>query len=237
MRVAVVDDDAEFGASVQALLEGAGHHAVCLTDGKAFLRMAKTETFDAVLLDWNLPGIEGIEIVRRLRGELANDVPVILLTLRTDADDVVEALDAGADDYVTKPVDDRILIARIEAVARRRGSARSDGATTFGNYTFDSAQDIVSFGNASVQLTSKEFQLALMLFRNASRPLSRAYLLESVWNIGPHVQTRTLDSHVARLRSKLELRPENGWRLAPIYSYGYRLEPIAPASEFADTGA
>ncbi len=234
MRVAVVEDDAEFAAALKNLIEGAGHHAVLSTSGAAFLRMVRTETFDAVLLDWNMPDVEGIEVLRRLRSEFASDVPVILLTLRAATDDIVEALQAGADDYIAKPVDERVLLARIEAVARRRGGAAPSASTTFGSYTFDSAQDVVSWNGTSAQLTSKEFQLALVMFRNASRPLSRAYLLETVWNIGPTVQTRTLDSHVARLRSKLDLRPANGWRLAPIYSYGYRLEPVAPGGGTAE---
>lgn len=237
MRIAVVDDDAEYGAFLKHLLVDAGHHVVNSANGSAFLRLAKNETFDLILLDWNLPGLDGIDIVRKLRSDPANDVPVILLTLRSDANDVVEGLDAGADDYVAKPVEARVLLARIDAVTRRHGAARSEAPATYGIYTLDPAQEMVRFGNESVQLTSKEFQLAQMLFRNASRPLSRAYLLETVWNRSPDVQTRTLDSHVARLRSKLSLRPQNGWRLAPIYSYGYRLEPVEGGAELTEDAA
>lgn len=232
MRIAVVDDDAEFAAFLNGLLIEAGHSVVVSGNGNLFLRLAKTETFDLILLDWNLPGRDGIDIVRNLRNDVRSDVPIILLTLRSDANDIVAGLDAGADDYVAKPVDGRILLARIDAIMRRRNAGRSSEALqSFGSFTFDSSQEIVRHGDQAMQLTSKEFQLALVLFRNLSRPLSRAYLLETIWNRSPDVQTRTLDSHIARLRAKLDLRPQNGWRLSPIYSYGYRLEAVEGGAE------
>jgi len=232
MRIAVVDDDAEFIAFLQALLTGAGHNVVASGNGNAFLRLAKTETFDLILLDWNLPGRDGIDIVRNLRNDVRSSVPIVLLTLRTEATDIVAGLEAGADDYISKPIDGRVLLARIDAVMRRLNSGRpSDAMQSFGDFTFDSTQELVRHGDKFMQLTSKEFQLALVLFRNLSRPLSRAYLLETIWNRNPDVQTRTLDSHVARLRSKLDLRPQNGWRLSPIYSYGYRLEAVEGGAE------
>ena len=227
MRVAIVEDDADFMAFVSNLLTGDGHNVVTSNNGNSFLRLVKNETFDLILLDWNLPGTNGIGILKVLREEMHSDVPVILLTLRGESTDIVAGLHAGADDFVVKPVDGDVLLARIEAIARRRSTGWSaEPVQTFGNYMFDSAQEAVHHNGETTVLTSKEFQLALMLFRNMSRPLSRAYLLEAVWNRNPEVQTRTLDSHVARLRSKLGLRPENGFRLAPIYSYGYRLEAV-----------
>lgn len=238
MRIAVVDDDPDFAGFLSALLVQSGHIVIGSANGASFLRLARTETFDLILLDWNLPGKDGIDIVRMLRTEILSDVPVMLLTLRSDANDIVAGLEAGADDYIAKPVDGRILVARIDALMRRRNVGRlGDTVQTFGNFVFDSAQEIVRQGETSVQLTSKEFQLALLLFRNLSRPLSRAYLLETVWNRNPNVLTRTLDSHVARIRSKLNIRPQNGWRLSPIYSYGYRLEPVEGGAELAEAAA
>jgi DNA-binding response OmpR family regulator len=235
MRIAVVDDDTEFAAFLNKLLVEAGHSVIVSVNGNAFLRLAKTETFDLILLDWNLPGRDGIDIVRNLRNDVRSDVPIVLLTLRSEATDIVAGLEAGADDYVAKPVDGRVLLARIDALMRRRNAGRNgEGLQSFGHFTFDSAQEIVRRGDQAIQLTSKEFQLALVLFRNLSRPLSRAYLLETIWNRNPDVQTRTLDSHVARLRSKLDLRPQNGWRLSPIYSYGYRLEPVEGGAEMTE---
>jgi DNA-binding response OmpR family regulator len=238
MRIAVVDDDAEFAAFLHSLLIAAGHSVVVSGNGNSFLRLAKTETFDLILLDWNLPGRDGIDIVRNLRNDVRSDVPIILLTLRSEANDIVAGLEAGADDYIAKPIDGRILLARIDAIMRRRNAGRTgDGLQTFGNFTFDSSQEMVRHGDQAMQLTSKEFQLALVLFRNLSRPLSRAYLLETIWNRNPDVQTRTLDSHIARLRSKLDLRPQNGWRLSPIYSYGYRLEAVEGGAELTEADA
>ncbi len=238
MRIAVVDDDPDFAGFLNSLLAGAGHTVINSTNGTSFLRLAKTETFDLILLDWNLPGKDGIDIVRTLRTDVLSDVPVMLLTLRSDANDIVAGLEAGADDYIAKPVDGRILVARIDALMRRRNVGRlGETLQTFGDLVFDSAQEIVRRGDEAIQLTSKEFQLALLLFRNLSRPLSRAYLLETVWNRNPNVLTRTLDSHVARIRAKLNIRPQNGWRLSPIYSYGYRLEPVENGAELAEAAA
>jgi DNA-binding response OmpR family regulator len=235
MRIAVVDDDAEFAAFLNKLLVEAGHSVIVSVNGNAFLRLAKTETFDLILLDWNLPGRDGLDIVRNLRNDVRSDVPIILLTMRNEANDIVTGLEAGADDFIAKPVDGRIILARIDAIMRRLNAGRTpDGLQVFGQFTFDGGQEIVRRGDQAVQLTSKEFQLALVLFRNLSRPLSRAYLLETIWNRNPDVQTRTLDSHVARLRSKLDLRPQNGWRLSPIYSYGYRLEPVEGGAEMTE---
>ena len=236
MRIAVVDDDPDFSAFLKQLMSDAGHSTVVSANGNTFLRLAKTETFDLILLDWNLPGRDGLDIIRNLRNDVRSDVPIVLLTLRNEANDIVTGLDAGADDFIAKPVDGRVLLARIDAIMRRRNAGRSGGDTlqSFGAFTFDGAQEIVRRGDQTMQLTSKEFQLALLLFRNVSRPLSRAYLLETIWNRNPDVQTRTLDSHVARLRAKLELRPQNGWRLSPIYSYGYRLEPVEGGTELTD---
>lgn len=239
MRIAVVDDDPDFAAFLKQLILDAGHSVLTSVNGNAFLRLAKTETFDLILLDWNLPGRDGIDIVRNLRNDVRSDVPIILLTLRSDANDIVAGLEAGADDYIAKPVDGRILLARIDAIMRRRNAGRSggDALQVFGDFTFDGSQEMVRRGDRSMQLTSKEFQLALVLFRNLARPLSRAYLLETIWNRNPDVQTRTLDSHVARLRSKLDLRPQNGWRLSPIYSYGYRLEAVDGGAELTEPEA
>jgi DNA-binding response OmpR family regulator len=235
MRIAVVDDDPDFAGFLNTLLAEGGHTVINSANGTSFLRLAKTETFDLILLDWNLPGKDGIDIVRTLRTDVMSDVPIMLLTLRNDANDIVAGLEAGADDYIAKPVDGRILVARIDALMRRRNAGRlGETLQKFGDMVFDSAQEIVRQGDEAVQLTSKEFQLALLLFRNLSRPLSRAYLLETVWNRNPNVLTRTLDSHVARIRAKLNIRPQNGWRLSPIYSYGYRLEAVRGGAELAE---
>lgn len=112
MRIAVVEDEPEFAAALNRLLTEAGHLVVNTANGNAFLRLAKTETFDVILLDWNLPGSDGVDIVRNLRDEVRSDVPILLLTARSDADDIVAGLDAGADDYVVTPVDGRIGGAR-----------------------------------------------------------------------------------------------------------------------------
>jgi len=120
-----------------------------------------------------------------------------------------------------------VLIARVNALLRRAYPAKAaEGVETFGDYGFNAPAETVSVGGETVNLTAKEFGLALLLFRNTHRALSRAHILEAVWGRNPDLATRTLDMHISRIRTKLNLRPENGFRLSPVYSYGYRLERL-----------
>ncbi len=128
---------------------------------------------------------------------------------------------------MVKPVQPAILRARVEALLRRAYPAPAvEGPEVFGRYVFESQLQSVRAGDEAVALTAKEFQLALALFRNLSRALSRGYLLEAVWGKNPDLATRTLDAHISRIRLKLNLRPRNGFRLSTVYSYGYRLEQV-----------
>jgi DNA-binding response OmpR family regulator len=150
-----------------------------------------------------------------------------MLTSRTDKDDVVAALRAGADDYVVKPESASVIVARVEAVLRRAmPRAPRERVLHFGPYAFDRLTERVQVRDEDVALSAKEFELAVTLFENMHRALSRAYLLETTWQSAADVSTRTLDVHVSRVRIKLKLTPENGYRIAAIPNYGYRLERI-----------
>ncbi|HMP63298.1 MAG TPA: response regulator transcription factor, partial [Phenylobacterium sp.] len=178
-----------------------------------------------LLLDWNVPGLSGLELLAWIRRTLSPPPGVLMVTARNSAHDIVTALDAGADDFIVKPVDRAVLLARMSAVLRRLQSAESAATgETIAGFLFEPATTTVVTPDGPCLLTAKEFALALTLFRNANRPLSRAYLMETVWGRRPDLATRTLDAHVSRLRSKLNLHPEQGYRLAPVYSFGYRLE-------------
>jgi DNA-binding response OmpR family regulator len=135
-------------------------------------------------------------------------------------------LAAGADDYIVKPLNTVVFLARVDAALRRAQLNKPQRTSaTWGAYSFDVPTETVTVHGEPIKLTAKELALALMLFENMSRPLSRSYLLESIWGQSPEAETRTLDAHVSRIRSKLNLRAENGYRVLPVYSYGYRLEP------------
>jgi DNA-binding response OmpR family regulator len=150
--------------------------------------------------------------------------PVLMLTARADDADVVTGLEAGADDYIVKPLVPEVFLARVDAILRRAHKARGASSVVHGAFAFDRLSETVRFGETTAKLTAKEFALALAFFENLSRPLARAWLLETIWGTTADIESRTLDAHVSKIRAKLQLRAETGYRLLPVYSYGYRLE-------------
>lgn len=232
MRVAILDDETAELQRLEQTLQGmdgplgepwALH---CFCRGEELLRQLKRETYDLLILDWQVPDISGLQILEWSRQHLENSPPVIMITSRDGEQDVVRALNAGADDYICKPFRAHELRARILAVTRRRGAIRSTEAerSQFGDLLFDDAELSVSRGGKPVTLTEREYRVARCLFSNLGRPLSREYFYERFW---PHEEvhsSRPLDTHIYRLRNKLGLAPEHGWQLLTIYGYGYRLE-------------
>lgn len=225
IRIALLEDDPEQGKVVKGWLEQAGHDVHWFSKGQELLRRATRESFDIFILDWVLPDLNGDEVLRRLRQERDVSVPVIFATSRDAEEDVVAALNAGADDFMVKPVRRLELLSRLEALMRRAG-ARSAAAQVLDvpPFRFDLVTRQVQKDGEIVPLTEKEFDLTLFLFRHLGQLISRGHLLDSIWGKNADVATRTLDTHISRVRSKLGLRPENGLRLASVYNYGYRLE-------------
>jgi DNA-binding response OmpR family regulator len=235
MRIAVAEDDAELSRLLGSFLRNAGHTVLECKDGDTIIRHLKRDSFDAVLLDWQMPGRTGIETLGWIHENLDPAPPVIMVTSRASEADIVNALGAGADDYIVKPVQPAVLMARLAAVTRR---AHPDGnrqaIESFHNYSFDSRKNCVTIDDKVIELTTKEFALALLMMRNSHRPLSRSYLLEAVWGHDSGLETRTLDVHISQIRKRLRLRPENGLRLSSIYGFGYRLEWITDEAESRD---
>ncbi|QMW21898.1 response regulator transcription factor [Sandaracinobacteroides saxicola] len=228
MRCAVLDDDKAQTELVSGLLREAGHHCEVFHQGRTLINRLRQDTFDLLVIDWNMPGLSGLDVLQSVRQGQHASLPVLMITSRADEADVITGLAAGADDYIVKPLHPGIFIARVEAAIRRAQLNRpSRRVADFGRYVFDTASETVLAGGQSVKLTAKEFALAMLLFDNLSRPLSRSYLLDAIWGQSPEAETRTLDAHVSRIRTKLNLRPEAGYRLSPVYSYGYRLEEIS----------
>jgi DNA-binding response OmpR family regulator len=236
MKVAILEDDASQGELALATLQAAGHDCAWFKAGQPLLTKLREQTFDLLVLDWNVPQMTGLEIAIWAQANLRPTPPLLMLTARTASEDIVEALNAGADDYVIKPVDPVVLVARVNALLRRAYPAEDTTTTVVvGAYTFDPLRLTATWPGGEARLTAKEYALALVFFRNLHRPLGRVYLLETVWGRNPDLESRTLDAHVAKIRGKLDLRPDNGFRLSPVYSYGYRLEQITDGEAATST--
>ncbi|WP_129794524.1 response regulator transcription factor [Sphingosinicella sp. CPCC 101087] len=227
MRIGILEDDPALADQLQKLLSTAGHSSFVFHSGQKLIGFLSRETVDILLLDWNVPDVSGLDVIRWSRQHVTRHPPIVVLTSRTAEEDIVAALKAGADDYVIKPVQPAVLLARIEALCRRvYPEPPSTGPEKFGEYAFDTRTETATVRDSPIQLTAKEFALALMLFRNLNRTLSRSYIFEALWGSNPDLQTRTLDAHISKVRTKLGLRASNGFRLVPVYAYGYRLEAI-----------
>jgi DNA-binding response OmpR family regulator len=162
-------------------------------------------------------------------------MPVLFATARDAEEDVVAALTGGADDYVVKPLRRQELLARVDALGRRARAATPHAERLeAGAIVIDLGRRVVTRNGEPVDLTQKDFDLAVFLFRNVGQLVSRGHILESVWGRSADLNTRTVDTHISRLRSKLGLTPEHGWRLSAIYQHGYRLEPLAAAATSAN---
>lgn len=225
--VGLLEDDPDMAALVSGWLQESGYAVRLFRTASEFRRRQGTEAIDLLLLDWMLPDTTGIEVVGAIRSSANSRLPVIFLTARDAEDDIVRALASGGDDYVVKPPKRRELIARID-VALRRHASDADGGETIelAPYAIDSKRRRISLAGREIDLTQREFDLANFLFRRNGRIVSRDALLENVWNLSAAVSTRTVDTHVSRLRKKLDLAGEHGWRLAAIYQHGYRLEQV-----------
>jgi two-component system, OmpR family, response regulator RegX3 len=227
MRIALLEDDPTQSLVISTWLRNAGHDVHTFSLSRALQRFAARESVDLFVLDWMVPDMTGTAFLKWLREERQNQTPAIFVTSRESEDDIVAGLAAGADDYLVKPVKQRILLARIDAVMRRYNTADTESPPEVSPYMIEIGGKRIRLGAEELSVTEKEFDLALFLFRNVGRLLSRGHLLEAVWGRNPDLATRTVDTHISRVRSKLRLRPENGFRLMPTYNFGYRLERTA----------
>jgi len=232
MRIALLEDERDQADLVRLWLTAAGHSCHVYTLGKELVREAQRETFDLFLLDWEVPGMSGADVLVWIRANIVEPVPVLFVTARQREEDIVHALTSGADDYMIKPLGKLELLARIDALARRqRASPRQDEEVLeCGRLRVDCGSREVKLDGRPVAMTQKDYELTVFLLRNVGRLLSRGYILETVWGQTAEINTRTVDTHVSRIRGKLQLTPENGWRLSAVYQHGYRLERVAAAA-------
>jgi DNA-binding response OmpR family regulator len=229
MRIAIADDEADVLAYLKSIIDELGHSSVTFSDGNLLSQSLMRETYDLVILDWSMPKKDGLETLAWMQSALQERPPVIMMTNRTAKKDISDALNAGADDYISKPEDRSVIAARINAMLRRSaGVGAFDTKVTYGKYEFDRIEQTVAYDDKKVLLTAKEFELADLFFRNRDRTLSRNYIMETIWRTTAALATRTLDMHISRVRSKLDLKPENGFRIFTVFGYGYRLETMEP---------
>ncbi|MET3945206.1 MtrAB system response regulator MtrA [Corynebacterium ureicelerivorans] len=218
-KILVVDDDPAINEMLTIVLEAEGFQTSSVTDGAEAVQTFHSFGPDLILLDLMLPGMNGIDICREIRKESA--VPIVMLTAKTDTVDVVLGLESGADDYITKPFKPKELVARIRARLRRTDETPAD-VLEVGDLTVDVPQHTVTRGNQEIQLTPLEFDLLVEMARKPNQVHSREELLESVWGYRNASDTRLVNVHVQRLRSKIEHDPENPEIILTVRGVGYK---------------
>jgi two-component system alkaline phosphatase synthesis response regulator PhoP len=223
----VVEDDENISSAISEYFSRAGYNVKTVEDGLMGVKAALDDPPDAVVLDLMLPKLDGLAVCRELR-EKANGLPILMLTAKDDVVDKVLGLEMGADDYITKPFSLRELEARIKSVLRRsRTPAQVDGGKdevtiTRGNLRIDPARREVTIGERQVDLTPKEFDLLRLFASNPGRVFPRKYLLEKIWDYSYEGYDRTIDSHINRLRAKIEENPENPQMVLTVWGIGYK---------------
>ncbi|WP_086828205.1 response regulator transcription factor [Allokutzneria sp. NRRL B-24872] len=222
--VLVVEDDRAVREALQLSLRRQGHEVHVADSGEQGLAFLREQRPDLVLVDLMLPGIDGFETCRRIRAE--GDLPIIVLTARSDDFDVVAGLEAGADDYVVKPVEPRVLDARIRAVLRRATSEQQSSDERFGDLVVDRTALVVTKCGEPVPLTPTELKLLLELTRTPGRVLSRQQLLSAVWEHDYLGDSRLVDACVQRLRSKIEDDPASPRHVRTVRGFGYRFDRV-----------
>jgi two-component system response regulator RegX3 len=226
-KILIIEDEASFSEALSFLLQKEGYSISIADNGKDGLEQFKSQDFDLVLLDLMIPEMSGIEVCRAIRS--TSQVPIIMLTAKDSEIDKVVGLELGADDYVTKPYSSRELVARIKAVLRR-GSIEPDslsdnsGVHEVAGIRMDTERHQVSVHGKQIALPLKEFELLEFLLRNAGRVLTRGQLIDRVWGGDYYGDTKTLDVHIKRLRSKIESDPANPVLIQTIRGLGYKFE-------------
>lgn len=240
MTIAILEDSAQQANTVSSLLQKSGHRTIVLSNGDNFIEYASKNALDLMLLDWDVPGKNGIEVLQWTRRNLSGGMPVVMMTQHDAEEDIIFALDNGADDYLTKPIRAGELVARINAQIRKnkRFYGREDSTSStnekivVGKYALDVAARSVYIGEDSgvnarpaVSLSEREMQLIALLFKNVGRIVSKDHLIRQIWGCAPDRKyDASLSTYTSKLRRLLGLTAENNLLITTIYNYGYRLE-------------
>ncbi len=223
--VLVVDDEPTIGDIVARYLRRAGFQTRVALDGSEAIAMSAERWPDLVILDIMLPGIDGLEVMRRLHESECRRPAVILLTARSEESDRIVGLQRGADDYVVKPFSPGELVARAQAVLRRGGAPQGAAPLELGELLIDPSSRTVSVAGAEVMLTQREFELLLFLARHPGQVFSRDALMEHVWRFSFYSDSSTVTVHIRRLRAKIEREPEQPRFIQTVWGVGYRFRP------------
>ncbi len=223
-KILIVEDESSLSEPLAYLLDREGYETVIAADGNAAVSEFDRAGADIILLDLMLPGLSGTEVCREIRTRSA--VPIIMLTAKDSEVDIVVGLELGADDYVTKPYSTRELLARIRAVLRRRVEDEHDDQAVLevGSVRMDVERHAVSVDGKETAMPLKEFELLELLLRNSGRVLTRGQLIDRVWGADYFGDTKTLDVHIKRIRSKIEKKPSEPTMLVTVRGLGYRFE-------------
>jgi DNA-binding response OmpR family regulator len=224
-HIAVVEDDLAFAAELEEFLGTAGYTVSIYDSSQKFLAALRQSECDLLIVDWSIPDLSGIEVLEYIR-KFHPDMPAIMLTARAENIDIVRGLEAGADDYVAKPVDPAVLAQRIKSLLRRsKGEVKNVSENVIlGRYLLRPSTSTIYLGDEEIVVPKREFDMAMLFFTNPNRLLSRQYLAATLWGKVVDYQSRTIDTHVARLRKNLKLDPTSGISLNALYGFGYTLQ-------------
>jgi DNA-binding response OmpR family regulator len=227
--IAYLEDEAEIAAATRDFLQQHGYQVTLFSKGLECARAVERGSFDVCLLDWAVPDMSGADVLTAIKLHLKEAAPpVVFLTGRDSEADMLQIFAAGADDYIVKPPHPALLLARLQAVLRRAGvtANANEAAQSWGDLSANFNRGTISLHGQVVSLGRHEAALAMLFLQNIGNLFSRERLIQNVFGLNEHVETRALDVHISTLRRKLELRPESGWRLVSVYGLGYRLERI-----------
>ncbi|MFX1689692.1 response regulator transcription factor [Paraburkholderia sp. A2RI-6] len=228
MTIAVLTETQAQADFVCRTLSAAGHMCHAFGEKQALFRQMRSQPFDLLILDRHAPGLEDDEVLRWVRENLDECPPVLFITSSSDTSHD----NTDANDWLVNSLGVAVPLARVGILLRGQNPNEPVAEReVFGDYEFERDSKRVFVHGNFVRLTHKEFELALLLFKQMSRPLSRSQILDAIWKQGPGIPSRSMDTHVSMVRTKLGLRPENGYRLIPIYGYGYRLDRIGSGED------
>ncbi len=223
-RILLIEDDRNMALGLEFNLKSEGFEVTACTDGESGLEALEAGAYDLLVLDWMMPGIDGLEVLRKLRAREVR-MPVLLLTARDGKEDIVEGLDAGADDYLTKPFDLNILLARIRSLLRSRSwMARPEAAdeARFGDVHINFGTFDATVAGKAVRLSYKEAMIMKLFWERRNQVVTREELLHKVWGIDGYIQSRTVDNHIVQLRKIFEKNPKHPRLILSIHGSGYK---------------
>ncbi|MDQ3000144.1 MAG: response regulator transcription factor [Fibrobacterota bacterium] len=223
-RILLIEDDRNMAMGLVFNLKSEGFEVTHCLDGETGLAAMEEQVFDILVLDWMLPGVDGLEVLRRLRGRNVS-VPVLLLTARDSKEDIVEGLDSGADDYLAKPFDLNILMARIRSLLRSRAwltQKETHKDARFGNAYVNFETFEATIGEKQIRLSYKEAMIMKLFWEKRNQVITREELLQKVWGIEGYIQSRTVDNHIVQLRKIFEENPKIPKLILSIHGSGYK---------------